>query len=80
MSRIATRARPHRAISAADVCTMAGRLIVCYGSAAFEVASYHVEENRILGDRERAVAWRAVCVIVAAVLSGSMPAAAPTVH
>jgi hypothetical protein len=67
-------------ITTDDICSMAGRLIGRHGREALEIAGYFAEENRLLGDDDRAAAWQAVQSLVADIIAGCTLPDRSTVH
>lgn len=67
-------------ITADDICSMAGRLIGRHGREALDIAGYFAEENRLLGDDDRAAAWQAVQSLVADIIAGCTLPDRSTVH
>jgi hypothetical protein len=80
MSHTDANLQSQNAITADDICSMAGRLIGRHGREALEIAGYFAEENRLMGDDGRAAAWRAVQSLVADIIAGCTLPDRSTVH
>lgn len=80
MPHVETLPQADTAITADDICSMAGRLIGQHGRAALEIAGYFAEESRLMGDDAHSVGWQAVRSLIADILAGCTAPDRATLH